>query len=206
MTKFETILENLANDRQLLARFIHTLSFLEYIGARKILKSQKAETVDLEVLSHASEEIRHARVYKKLAEEIAGHSLGGYCEETLLCGSAAEVYFQTVDSESGKAAGNPSSAYALTTLLVEERTLKLYPQLEGLLAKQGFSGRVAGILKEEEKHLEAIRRRIATNPTIANCHALEDKAFQKLLEELARNSGGRTGTSEVAGPSPMKSG
>lgn len=46
------------------ARFLNTLSLLEFIGARKIMKSQEEDSVTPAVLAHATEEIRHAQVLK----------------------------------------------------------------------------------------------------------------------------------------------
>ena len=49
------------------ARWLNMFSYLEYIGFRKIVKSQGAENLSLETLGHAVEEGRHALMLKKFA-------------------------------------------------------------------------------------------------------------------------------------------
>jgi hypothetical protein len=185
MNEIQQLFNHMREKPRKLAPFLHTLSFLEYIGSRKIMKSQHESTMSLEVLGHVSEEVRHARVFKKLAEEVGGRQLGGYIAEDLLCMSEAEAYFQAVDAEVGNRATDPAVAYALTTLLVEERALELYPELEQLLASKGYPGRVAGILKEEEGHLRAIRQEtVGYDGELECCRAVEKASFSKWVAAI----------------------
>jgi len=182
MSDLNNLFDLFQQQPKFLAKFLHTLSLLEYIGTRKIIKSQHESEVSMEILLHASEEIRHARVFKKLAEEVGQKSLGGYVSEDLLCMAEAEAYFQTVDSEVGRCVSDRRVAYALTTLLVEERALEIYPPLEDLLSSLGFSGRVAGILKEEENHLRAIHQELVdVESLLVRCQEVERTAFSKFI-------------------------
>ncbi len=188
MSEIREVLIQFQGRPNALAAFLHTLSFLEYVGSRKIMKSQHANQMSLEVLGHVSEEVRHARIFKKLAEQIGKRKLGGYKNDDLLCMEEAENYFQTVDREVGEVAkrtNDPEIAYRLTTLLVEERALLLYPELESLLASQGFPGRVAGILKEEEDHLQSIRQEMNCGMhALETCREIERAAFLVLLNAI----------------------
>ena len=181
------------------ARFLNTLSLLEYTGARKILKSQKAQTISAELLSHCSEEIRHAFMLKRLALKIAGPSIDDYNEENLLCGQEGNIYFQTLDREINQVL-KPSIKedklswvnYLYTTLLIEDRALWLYPCYEELLQVQNISGVLSAILKDEEKHLEQIKFQLekedsAFENNYQNFKLTEEKAFYTFFKSL-RNS------------------
>ena len=60
-------LERIVAQPAIHARFINTLSRLEYVGARKLMKSQDSSGLDRETLQHLVEETRHAWMLKKLA-------------------------------------------------------------------------------------------------------------------------------------------
>src|SRR3954466_7408301 len=49
------------------ARFVNTLSRLEYVGVRKMLKSRRSERMDLDGLQHVLDEGVHALRLKKAA-------------------------------------------------------------------------------------------------------------------------------------------
>ncbi len=91
------ILARLTGDAGRHARFLNTLSLLEYIGVRKILKSQPAEGLSAEMLEHILEEARHAYVLKRLALRVGGESVATYAAPALLCGEEARRYIQTLD-------------------------------------------------------------------------------------------------------------
>ena len=71
-----SFLETLFINPKLHAKFLNTLSFLEYTGARKIVKSQDAEDIDMEKLSHMAEEIRHALMFKRFSNKVSPNQLG----------------------------------------------------------------------------------------------------------------------------------
>ena len=196
------ILARLTGDAARHARFLNTLSLLEYIGVRKILKSQPAEGLSAEMLEHILEEARHAYVLKRLALRVGGEAVATYAAPALLCGEEARRYIQTLDrsaeidlkesrdSASGAAAtggavpaggvspasGSASVNYLYTTLLIEERAGAVYPLYEPLLARVGLGGVLAGIIREEEGHLSAVMRRVMD----------EDPGHAPRLERLRR--------------------
>jgi len=67
MLTFEDLLPEILEKPSIHARMVNTFSMLEYIGTRKILKSQDAPSMTLSLLAHIQEEIRHAQMLKKLA-------------------------------------------------------------------------------------------------------------------------------------------
>src|SRR4051812_13000755 len=97
MSSFESLLTYFKKYPLLHARFINTISLLEYIGARKILKSQHESSISATVLGHVSEEIRHAQIFKSVALKMSGGELLTYDDRSLLAGPAARAYFQDLD-------------------------------------------------------------------------------------------------------------
>jgi hypothetical protein len=151
--KLTPVLIDIAADMMVHARFLNTLSLLEYVGARKILKSQQASSLTSELLSHVAEEIRHAQIFKRIALKMSGGVLGTYEHAHLLRGDLAVHYFQSIDRAVAGIAPDAWYAYLLTTQLVEERAQILYPVYEPILAQAGFPGVLAAITKEEDAHL-----------------------------------------------------
>lgn len=144
------------------ARLLNSLSLLEFIGARKIMKSQEETFVTPAVLAHATEEIRHAQIIKKLAIKIGGESMHTYESETLLCGEEAKAYIHGIDYKAQTVLGEKDSwrNYLLTTLVVEERAQELYPFYEEVLSSLGFGGPIKTIVREEVEHLAEVIERL----------------------------------------------
>src|SRR6188474_947111 len=66
------LLDRIVVDAPLHARFVNTLSRLEYVGVRKILKSRRSEHIGLDGLQHILDEAVHALRLKKAAVALAG--------------------------------------------------------------------------------------------------------------------------------------
>jgi len=81
------------------ARLLNTLSRLEYVGVRKMLKSRRAERLDLDGLEHLLDETIHALRLKKAALALADDRLAiaTYGAGHTLAGEAGEAYMQGVD-------------------------------------------------------------------------------------------------------------
>lgn len=175
------MIKSIVADREIYARFLNTLSLLEYIGARKILKSQAQENINEKILAHVSEEIRHAQVLKKIAIKIAPGLCDTYKIEALFCGREAGQYFQTVDRAVEKllADVNPWHAYLFTTLLIELRATDFYQQFEDILQSLGETA-FRGILVEEERHLNEVLNWIESVPNYS-----EKLVALKKIEEAA---------------------
>lgn len=140
------------------ARFINTISLLEYIGARKILKSQHEGAISATVLGHVSEEIRHAQIFKRVALKMSGGKLPTYDDQYLLAGPAARDYFQGLDHGIAAELEIPNGwlNYLYSTLLIEERAGKIYPSYNLFLGEQGFPGVLEAIVLEENEHLKDV--------------------------------------------------
>jgi hypothetical protein len=69
------LLDRIVVDADLHARFVNTLSRLEYVGVRKILKSRRSERIGLDGLQHILDEAVHALRLKKAAVALASGAL-----------------------------------------------------------------------------------------------------------------------------------
>lgn len=159
MAHWQKILQELTLHPQLHGRFLNMLSLLEYIGARKIMKSQKEVGMNPVVLTHIAEEVRHAQVFKKLALKVAGPTVMTFEEEALLCGREGRTYFQTIDRTAQDVVGSDHIwlNYLLTTLIVEERAQNFYSFYDELLTQLGLGGPLKAIVREEVNHLKEVK-------------------------------------------------
>jgi hypothetical protein len=101
--RLEDLVERIVADPALHARWLNTFSYLEYVGFRKIVKSQRAEVLTAAILGHACEEGRHALGLKKLAIKLGGARFDSYAPETLLRGEGRKPIFRTSTSFATKA-------------------------------------------------------------------------------------------------------
>ena len=67
----EEVLDRIIATPALHARFVNTLARMEYVGVRKLLKSRRAERLDLDGLQHMLDENVHALRLKKAATTLA---------------------------------------------------------------------------------------------------------------------------------------
>ena len=152
-------LSTLIHEPQWHARWLNTLSFLEYIGARKIIKSQEAHSLDLMMLEHISEETRHAHFFKRLSEKVLPGACLGYREGELLAGRESERYFQSLDAMVTTELGTPRTRlnYLYVTWLIEERAVLVYKLYSQVMREKGGAFKLQAVLNEEGRHLEEMR-------------------------------------------------
>jgi hypothetical protein len=155
------LLARIVGNRALHARMLNTLARLEYVGVRKMLKSRRAERLDLDGLQHMLEETVHA-VRLKRAAVAAGQgavAVKTFADADTLAGDHAEAYFQAVDHAAEAALADlPEAArtevnYLLTSAAIEVRAEVFYPAYESALQAAGAEFSVASILRDEDKHL-----------------------------------------------------
>lgn len=171
-------LSQIVRSQELHARMLNTFSFLEYIGFRKILKSQPADLMSAETLEHAVEEGRHALRLKKLALKLGGSEFKHYVTGNMLRGEEAENYFQSLDRFCEASLSNLSEStkkrltYLYVTLLIEIRALQVYEIYQVNLKAMGLPLALQSLLKEEESHMEYVINELQT----------KDPDFQNRLE------------------------
>ena len=182
--RLERTLHAIVESPALHARFLNSLSRLEYVGVRKMLKTRRSQDLDLDGLQHMLEEAAHATRLKKFS---AQHTLAG---------DEAEHYFQTVDRAGEQTlgaataeAGNAEASYALTSAAIEIRARTFYPAYQQVLQATAQRVSVASILSDEEAHLREMQTRLQTDlPDWQNrlqaVMQIEERAFATLLDAL----------------------
>ncbi len=196
--RLDALIGRIVADRALHAKWLNTFSFLEYIGFRKIVKSQRAEALSGAVLNHALEEGRHALGLKKLAVKLGGPEFDCYAPEVLLCGEEAEAYFQDLDAACDAAlADQPEAAraklvYCYVTWLIERRALGVYGVYRKALGESEAARKLDGLLAEETRHLAEVETWLqAGDPGFAAralaFEAVEAKLYADFVEALARD-------------------
>jgi hypothetical protein len=165
--RLEACVGAIVADERLHARWLNTFSYLEYVGFRKIVKSQRAEALTADILTHALEEGRHALGLKKLAIKIGGEAFAHYAPDAMLCGDEAEEYFQSLDEACDAVFADRPDAlrarlvYCYVTWLIERRALQVYGVYKAALGASPVAARIAGLLVEEDRHLADIERDLA---------------------------------------------
>ncbi len=164
--RLEAMLDRIISNPGLHARFVNTLARLEYVGVRKMLKSRRAERLDLDGLQHLLDEAVHALRLKKAAVALGA---GGaavvetFSDADTLAGEAGEGYFQALDRRaeaalaargSAGAAARAEMNYLLTSAAIEVRAQAFYPIYERRLREHGAAFSVSAITKDEDRHLE----------------------------------------------------
>lgn len=157
------LLDRIVVDAPLHARFVNTLSRLEYVGVRKILKSRRSERIGLDGLQHILDEAVHALRLKKAAVALAGggaDGVGTFADDATLAGDAGEGYLQALDRRAEEAlldldpAERAEANYHLTSAAIEVRAQVFYPLYDQCLKDNRVGFSVAAISKDEDRHLE----------------------------------------------------
>ena len=158
------LLDRIVVDARLHARFVNTLSRLEYVGVRKILKSRRSEHIAIDGLQHILDEAVHALRLKKAAVALAGGAGAGgvqtFADDATLAGDAGEGYLQALDRRAEEALLDlpapvrAEANYHLTSAAVEVRAQVFYPLYDRCLQDNGVGFSVSAISKDEDRHLE----------------------------------------------------
>ena len=195
--RLDNLVGRIVADQALHARWLNTFSYLEYVGFRKIVKSQRAEVLTAAILGHACEEGRHALGLKKLAVKLGGAFFDSYAPETLLCGEEAEAYFQDLDRSCDEAfadrAGEERArlAYGYVTWLVERRALEVYGLYKKALGDSEIARKLGSLLAEETKHLSDVEALLqAADPDFAarskRFEAVENALYDVFIAALTK--------------------
>jgi len=165
----ELVLQSIIRSPSIHVKWLNTLSFLEHVGTRKILKTQSGTGMDEQILRHASEEARHAHFFKKMIDHVEKGACPNYEPSSLLCGYSAYRYFQSLDSmvnhelSKNKRKDYPHAfiCYLYVTTLIEERAGWLYPIYNKLLESEGAAFHLKSVISEEERHLSDMHSALA---------------------------------------------
>jgi hypothetical protein len=174
-------------DDELHARWLNTFSYLEYVGFRKIIKSQRADTLSRAFLNHALEEGGHAFLLKNMAVKVGGKAFDYYTQETMLCPEAASAYFQNLDHGCDeKFAALPDAerskiVYHYVTWLIERRALDVYGRYKDMLGTSPLAAQLDDLLGEEVGHLRQVEALLAASDPEHEARAPALEAFEQDL-------------------------
>lgn len=199
--RITTVVGEIIRHPPLHARFVNTLARMEYVGVRKLLKSRRAERLDLHGLQHMLDENVHALRLKKAATALAaaaGTRVNTFSDDDTLSGDAGEAYLQALDHAAEAALSDLPSGdkrseanYLLTTAAIEVRAQVFYPAYDALLGAHGASFSVAAITKDEDRHLVEMAQGLAQAFGAENWRtrfepllAVEEKLFGEFLDQV----------------------
>ena len=174
--------------------WLRSLSYLEYIGYRKMVKSLGYEGIDRGVFHHLSDEIQHSYMLRELADK---RFTGLSAEATFTEGfqEIAEDYFQNIDARVEDWVnrtfypGNHYLCYLLTSYLIERRAMRVYPQYYHFLGELPSKSIIQKIIKDESEHLGYIEGVLKDHPVLQSADlgelfAFEDECFSRFLGQL----------------------
>ena len=120
------------------ARWLNTISYLEHLGSRKLMKSLDSQKLDLELLQHIAEEARHAYFFKKMLESQFPGVCPTFDRQYLLAGEKAHRYFQNLDHFVDQQHDPDSKhlVYRYVTLAIEIRALDVYQIYQRILKEK----------------------------------------------------------------------
>lgn len=169
------------------ARWLNSLSYLEYRGFRKIVRSQRTQDIDEDILVHSMEEVRHALFFKKLAVKVGGSKFSTYAANNLLAESILKSYFYELDNIGSAMCHqldtkcDQKKLYRLITWIVEERAMGVYRLYEEVLREQGFDFTLRPVLVDESRHLEEVQGQAAQlEDKGKSLLALEERYFRRM--------------------------
>lgn len=198
--QMDEILQTIIKDADKHGRWLNTLSFLEYIGTRKMLATQDVAKMDEELLRHIAEEARHASFFKNLIVKTSV-TLPDYSSSNLFCGFSAYRYFQGLDIITQKELFDIDedreyffTCYLYVSHLIEERANWLYQKYNSILQHNNSAFTLNAVINEEEKHLEQMKKYLLQTDSeyperIARLRSQEVSLFDRLYLNLMRISG-----------------
>ena len=189
--QLERALNGITKCQKTHGQWLNTLSFMEYIGARKILKALPASVLNETLLGHISEEAFHSLFFKKLARKVTGGD-PRFKEEDMLAEEECEGYFQNIDKKSKEISkGDVLLNYLYTTWAVETRAVCVYSIYNRILKDGGFFFSLNSVLKDETGHLKQVENSIGERDENHKLHfqelmKFECREFSSLLCALER--------------------
>ena len=187
-------LQKIASSPPLEARWLNTLSLLEFVGARKISRTVCQKHPSLDVLHHFADETRHAYTFKNLSLQLSGGTFNNY-----LCRDEALGYFQTLDRDLSRwmttvtKKDNSYQNYLAVTCAIERRAMKLYPLYRSVTKDPRVREELGRVIEEEASHKGPIEENLNTllrehDLSFDPCLKKEGELFENFASILNRHT------------------
>jgi hypothetical protein len=164
--RFQSMLATVTARPELHARWLNTLSLMEHIGSRKIVKALDSTYLTEELLQHIAEEARHAYFFKRLCHRVLPDACPTYEPEHVLCERASKDYFKQLDAGVDALLSKQNNAltptqrtmlnYLGVTLVIEVRAGELYGSYEEVLRERQAEISLRSVIAEESRHLQEV--------------------------------------------------
>lgn len=191
-------LQEILNSEAAHYHWLRSLSYLEYIGYRKMVKALGYGEMNQGVYHHLTDEIRHSFMLKELAEKAFDGKFQHVPFEKDLV-TLAESYFHDVDEaihqwvvySSGEE--RPYLCYLLTSYLIEKRAMTVYPSYFAQVQEAAAKVIIQKIIKDERDHLGYLETHLANLPEKAafdhsNLWQFETTRFHEYLGQIRQFS------------------
>lgn len=183
-------LQSIADSEELETRWLFTLAGLELTGARKIARAIEKMPVTLDMLKHWKDEVRHAYAFRQLAESQLKQTGG----QLYIARNDALHYFHSMDRSAAeiledRGLRTPLFTYLLTTMLIEERAMMIYPLYRSVTKRHDVKQELSEIIQEEATHKKPLEDLFYNECSIGEdifkeASAMESGLFSRFWERV----------------------
>lgn len=194
--KLERLFNILKTDKTLIARYLNTYSYMEFIGGMTISRSFiSAEVTDM-CLHHLLEEHEHARIFRWSAEKVAERTLS-YVDQDVLALISARNYIYRIAAFLRKSLkdqpqiNRTAIISQYSALILELRTAWLYPKADALLKETDCKVSLAKIIRDENGHIHYLHTELSKIDPHYSQRSLdlleaESKFYARLVESFTK--------------------
>ena len=178
--------------------WLQSLSYLEYIGYRKMVKALGYDQLmSQSVQTHLSDEIEHSLLFKNQLKQLFSKDTQLKLGAVQKLQSIAENYFQSLDSAveecvQKKYGDVPFLSYLETSLIIEKRAMQVYPSYQAQLAESSLKQTVLKVIRDEADHLKNLDRTLHQYPLLNQSQSqlteIESQLFNHFLLEMSELS------------------
>ncbi len=149
--------------------WLRSISYLEYIGYRKMVKAVPYQEVEQGVFRHLSDEIQHSFMLKEMAQktfeqiQVSQSTLDELVE-------ISEEYFQGIDQMANewvsRVLGKEDrlSCYVWVSYMIEKRAMQVYSSYLSRIVHTPLKTMIQKIIRDESEHLNYLENQIPQLP------------------------------------------
>jgi len=171
--------------------WLQSISYLEFVGYRKMVKALPYELVEREVFNHLKDEIYHSFLLRESsAKNFPQLALPPVIMKKMT--DVCESYFQSLDHQTenwvAKKMGEKNSffCYLSVSHIIEKRAMQVYPQYAAALRSSPMKPLIQQIIRDESEHLLSLEKRMKPWSSLTNSFPFETEAvlFETYLGQM----------------------